>query len=117
MEERKPWSYKISKKDYYKLRSISSQMKDVYNIGKEGIKETTVRDLKILLKKYGMIKVKFQKGARLEKDRFELAEELAKKVGAIIIDIRGFTVTLALDDPSYARSIIKGTRTPLGLEK
>lgn len=117
MSDKNLWPYKIPKKDYYKLRSISSQMKDTYSIGKEGIKDTTIKDLKMLLKKYGMIKIRLQRGSRLEKDRFELAEELAKKVGAIIVDIRGFTVTLALDDPSYARSIIKGTRVPPGLEK
>ena len=91
-------------------------MREVYSIGKEGLKENIVKDIRTLLKKYGMIKIRLQKGSRIEKDRFEIAEELAKRVGAIIIDIRGFTVTLALDDPSYARSIIKGTRIPPGLE-
>ncbi len=113
----KPWPYKISKKDFYKLKSISSQMRETYSIGKEGLKDSLINDIKNLLKKYGMIKIRIQKGAMVEKDRYEIAEELAKKVGAIVIEVRGFTVTLALDEPSYARSIIKGTRVPPGMKE
>ncbi len=105
---------RISKKEVCKLRSIASQLDPVYRIGKEGIKETTIRDLKVLLKKYGMVKVRIERGAMIEKDREEIASEVARRTGAKVLEIRGFTFTLALDDPRYLRRILKGTLFPPG---
>ncbi len=105
---------RVSKKEVCKLRSIASQLEPVYRIGKEGIKENSIRDLKNLLKKYGMVKVKIERGAMTEKGRGEIAFEVAEMTGSKVLEIRGFTFTLAIDDPKYLRKILKGELSPPG---
>jgi len=65
------------------------------NIGKKGITEGVVKEINMLLEKKGVVKVKLLKNFRnsVNKDRKELAKEIASKVDGELVDLRGFVLT------------------------
>ncbi len=65
------------------------------NIGKKGITEGVVKEINMLLEKKGVVKVKLLKNFRnfVNKDRRELAREIASKVDGELVDLRGFVLT------------------------
>jgi len=66
-------------------------------IGKRGISKETIEEIKNILKKYGIIKVKILKNFRdlYDYKREEVAKILAKKTNSQIVEIRGFTILLS----------------------
>jgi len=72
------------------------EVKIVVRIGKKGITNELVAELDSVLKKHGMVKVKLLKNFREIHgiDREKVAQILAEKLKAKIIEIRGFTITL-----------------------
>jgi len=67
----------------------------VVRIGKKGLYDSVINEIKNVLKKHGIVKIKFLKSFRENIcDRKEVAELLAKKVEAKIIGIRGYNVIL-----------------------
>jgi len=67
-------------------------------IGKAGVSEGVLSEIRRRLKEKGVIKVKMLKSAlKVEgKDRFEIAKEVAEKVSARLIEVRGRTFILLL---------------------
>ncbi len=63
-------------------------------IGKNGLTEGTVEEIKRLLEKRKLIKVKFLSSAVKGKNKKELAKELAQRTGAELIDMVGFVAIL-----------------------
>lgn len=76
------------------LLEKAKQLEPVLRIGKSGLTEGVVAELKKQLKKKKLIKVKFLKSALVEKNRKELAKEVADKTGAELIHQVGFVVVL-----------------------
>ncbi len=67
------------------------------NIGKRGINDGVIKEINQALEKYGRVKVRMLRNFRLitmkNRDRKELAKEIAKHVNGKLVDIRGFVLT------------------------
>lgn len=68
-------------------------------LGKKGITEAFIREVKNRLKKQNVIKIKILKSFRKSTtmDRREIAKYIAEKTGARVIDVRGYTFILVRD--------------------
>ena len=71
----------------------------VVRIGKKGITDGLLRELDTILRLRGAVKVKLLKNFReaygIDRDARKLvAEELSKTLGAEVVDIRGYVITL-----------------------
>jgi len=65
------------------------------NIGKKGLTESVINEIKKRVEKEGIIKVKINKNLRKEGfDRKAFAEQLARATGTEVVDLRGYTVIL-----------------------
>ncbi len=69
-------------------------LKAEFNIGKNGITENLIKDIKEKLKKKKMIKIKFLPSIIKGKDKDALFHQLAKETNAKIIKKIGFTIVL-----------------------
>ncbi|MFH1649289.1 MAG: YhbY family RNA-binding protein [Candidatus Woesearchaeota archaeon] len=63
-------------------------------LGKDGITENVVKDLKIRLKKHKVLKVKFLPSMIEGKDKKALASNLAMLTESKVVSLVGFTVVL-----------------------
>jgi len=71
----------------------------VVRVGKRGITDALIRELDNILKARGVVKVKLLRSFRESYDvdrevRARLAEELAERLRAEVIDVRGYTIVL-----------------------
>ena len=78
------------------IRGELSQTRPTVHIGKKGVTEEVVREIKRQLKERGFVKVKIEKSVIriLELDRREVAKEVAERVGAELLEVRGRTFVL-----------------------
>jgi len=76
-------------------RSKAKNLQPSMQIGKSGITEGLVSELKTQLKNKKLIKVKFMKSFIEGKDRKQVAVDLAKKTDSVIVLQVGNTVVLA----------------------
>ena len=79
------------------MKSLLSQinhLKPIIRIGKNGLTESSINDIKFHLKKRKIIKVRLLKSFINDKDKKELAKEMALKTGSDLIKQVGFVVTL-----------------------
>lgn len=88
-----------SVKDLIKRR-IAERRADV-NIGKGGVHEGLVGEVKRLLEQHGVIKVRVLKSARKTVNE-SAVRELAERLDAVVVDARGFTYVLA------SRKLLRG---------
>ena len=65
------------------------------HIGKSGLSQAIVDEVKRKLKKEKVIKVKFLSSAVASGNKKELVKELAEKAGATVVHAVGFVVTLS----------------------
>ena len=63
-------------------------------IGKSGLKEGTIDEIKLQLKKKKVIKVKMLKSSMENKTKKELRDELVEKTNARLVKHIGFVITL-----------------------
>ena len=88
------------------MRKVKELIKEVRHssadvrIGKSGISENVLKEIKRRLKKKGVVKVKILKSALKveEKDRFEIAKEVAERIGAKLVEVRGRTFILLMEN-------------------
>lgn len=83
----------LREKETRNVRKVLSKPARV-RIGKKGLSEGTINEIRRLLEKEGMIKVKILKTALKELEVEEIATEVSRKLNAEIIDVRGHTFTL-----------------------
>ncbi len=69
-----------------------SELKPTVHIGKEGLNEGVVEEIRKQIKDHGLVKVKILPAASLDKD--EVAMELSIATGARVVETRGFTILL-----------------------
>jgi RNA-binding protein len=81
------------KKTKKELVRMGSEIDPTVHVGKEGLTEGIVQEVKAQLKRSKLIKVKVLPAAGQDKD--EVAEELAARTGAKVVETRGFTVLLS----------------------
>ena len=82
----------MDKDKLYKLRSEAVKLKPIIHIGKNGITDAAVDELKKQIKANRLVKVKVLKSAGV--DNKTLAQQLADATKATLIDVRGNTVVL-----------------------
>ena len=83
----------MDKKQIIELRGKAQLLKPTVYIGKEGITQSVVFELTKQLKKNKLVKVKML--ASVEGDKDELAEQLVRDSGSILVEVRGRTIVLA----------------------
>ena len=76
------------------LKSKAMLLAPVIVIGKSGLTDSVIKEVKIQLQKKKLIKVKFLRGIVKEKGKKELAQELASRTDSKIITQVGFVVVL-----------------------
>ncbi len=82
----------------------ASVMKAVMTLGKSGITEGWIGELRRRLKREGVIKVRVSKALiRLGVDTGEVAERVSTLVNADVADVRGHTFTLVKQDMEKSR--------------
>jgi len=80
---------KMSRKELIKK---GSELDPTIHVGKEGLSEGIIEEVKAQVKRSKLIKVRVLPSADQDKD--EVAEELAQRTGARVVETRGFTVLL-----------------------
>ena len=76
------------------LRSKAKLLEPVIRIGKNGLSEGAVEEIKKQLKKKKLIKIKILKSALISQNRKELAKELSEKTNSEIIEQVGLIIVL-----------------------
>ena len=84
----------MDKDKLYKLKAEASQLKPIMNIGKNGITDAVVEEIRKHLKANRLIKIKMLKSSREEKDTTTIAEKLAQATASEIIELRANNVVL-----------------------
>ncbi len=84
----------MEKDKLYKLKAEASKLSPIINIGKNGVTDSVVEELKKHIKANRLVKVKVLKSAESEKDLKGIAEELAESSHSTLIEVRGRTVVL-----------------------
>ncbi len=90
---------------YRRLRGLAQQFPTDIQVGKNGLSERVLAEIKRRLKKKGIVKVRLLNSS-LEvegKNRRELAAEISKYVDGVLIDVRGKTLIIVRKDISPAR--------------
>ncbi|AOL16946.1 RNA-binding protein [Sulfolobus sp. A20] len=77
------------------IKQVKSKTADV-RIGKNGLSENILNEIKRRLEYHKVVKVKI--GYNIEEDRREFAKKVASLVGAKLIEVRGYTFILAKID-------------------
>lgn len=77
-----------------RLRAKATDLQAKLHVGKAGVSEAFVDELRALLKRDRLVKVKLLDAARASDDRRAIAEGLAERVGAALVEVRGNTVVL-----------------------
>ncbi len=77
-----------------KAKMNTHYLKAEFNVGKNGVTEHLIKDIRERLKKKKMIKIKFLPSIIRGKDKEDLFHLLAKETNAKIIKKIGFTVVL-----------------------
>lgn len=81
--------------DIKQKKAKANTLYPAMQIGKSGITVGLIKELKAQLKKKKIIKVKFMKSFIEDKNKKEVAQELAKKTNSDIISQVGFVVVLS----------------------
>ena len=76
------------------LKSKAMVLDPIIIVGKSGLTDSAVKEIKIQLKKRKLIKIKFLRSIVKEKGKKELAQELADRTDSKIIMKVGFVVVL-----------------------
>ena len=84
--------FTMDKDKLYKLKSEAVQLKPIIHIGKNGITDAAVEELKKQIKANRLVKVKMLKTSGV--DNKTLAQQLADATKTTLIEVRGSTAVL-----------------------
>lgn len=76
------------------LLETAKLLEPVLRIGKSGLTESVIEEIKKQLQKKKLIKIKILKSALEDKDKKELAKEIAQKTDSDLIHQVGFVIVL-----------------------
>ena len=90
-----------------KLKEYIQQGPPDVIIGKAGVTEGVLREIERHLDQKGIIKVKMLRTTlKTEgKDRFTIAEEIAKKLNALLLEVRGRTLVLYREPKKKSKTL------------
>ncbi len=79
-----------------KLKTMAKSIQPLLRIGKKGISDNIVQELRRLLKRYHLVKIKVLKAAPIEgkEELKEMAQSLAKETNSKVVLVIGNTFTL-----------------------
>jgi len=80
-----------------KLKEKAKTLEPVIRIGKNGLTENTIKEIKKQLNKKKLIKVKLLRAFISDKNKKEVAKEIAQKTNSQLIDLVGFVIVLYKD--------------------
>lgn len=78
------------------LKSRAQSIDASLQVGKAGVTDAFAEELKAALKRDQLVKVRFLKSAREATDREEMAVDLASRLGATLVEVRGNTAVYYL---------------------
>ncbi|MCQ1534739.1 YhbY family RNA-binding protein [Methanosarcina sp. KYL-1] len=84
----------MDKDKLYQLKAEANKLSPILNIGKFGVSDSVIEELKKQIKANRLVKVKVLKSAEAGKDLKTIAEELAEATQSTLIEVRGRTVVL-----------------------
>ncbi|SFM44397.1 YhbY family RNA-binding protein [Methanolobus profundi] len=84
----------MDKEKIYQLRGEATKLKPIINIGKNGVTDPVLEEIKKQVKANRLIKVKMLKTSAEGEDIKTSAEKLAEATKTTLIDVRGSTVVL-----------------------
>lgn len=85
----------MDKKKIIGLRGRAQSVQATVHIGKEGMTERVVEEIARQLKNSKLVKIKLH--TSWDVDRKDAARMLADATRSVLIEVRGFTVVLAID--------------------
>ena len=80
-----------------KLKEKAKTLEPVIRIGKNGLTESTIKEIKKQLNKKKLIKVKLLRAFINNRNKKEAAKEIAQKTNSQLINLVGFVVILYKD--------------------
>ncbi|MBS3112732.1 YhbY family RNA-binding protein [Candidatus Woesearchaeota archaeon] len=80
--------------DLNELKVKAHSLEPVIRIGKNGISDTTIKEIVTVLKKRNLIKIKLFKSSLETKNRKQIAKEIADKTGSNLVQVTGFIIVL-----------------------
>ncbi|MEA1985285.1 MAG: YhbY family RNA-binding protein [Euryarchaeota archaeon] len=84
----------MNKEKMKQLKHDASHIKPIINIGKKGIDEAVLGELKKQIKARHLVKVKVLKSASYEEGIEAIAQKLSESTNSTLVDVRGGTVVL-----------------------
>ncbi|MCL2141985.1 MAG: YhbY family RNA-binding protein [Methanimicrococcus sp.] len=84
----------MDKAKQYLLKKESANLDPLLSVGKGGMTDSLIDEIKKQLKIKKLIKVRIHKNSGGTDDMKETALELCEKCNALLIDVRGRTVTI-----------------------
>jgi RNA-binding protein len=84
----------MEKEKIYKLKNEASKLKPIINVGKNGITDSLIDELKKQIKVNRLVKIKMLKTSSDGEDTKVAAQQLAEMTKTTLIDVRGNTVVL-----------------------
>ncbi len=85
----------MDKKSVLRLRVAAQKLRPTIHIGKEGFSDRVLTELKRQLKAAKLVKIRVL--GSFEGDRKEIAKGIADRSSSTLIDVRGSTIVLAID--------------------
>ncbi len=76
-------------------KAAGQSVEATVHIGRGGLTDGNAAEVAAQLRERGLVKVKISREAADAKGRQELAEELARRAGAELVEVRGLTALLA----------------------
>jgi RNA-binding protein len=76
------------------LRLKSIALKPIIQIGKNGLSDAVIEEIRRIIKKKKIIKIKLTRGCLDGMDKKEIAKLISEKTECVIISQIGFTVTI-----------------------
>lgn len=84
----------MDKEKLYQLKNEATKIKPILNIGKNGITDSVIEEIKKQVKAARLVKIKMLKTSAEGEDMRTSAEKLAEATKTTLIDVRGSTVVL-----------------------
>lgn len=76
-------------------KSLGNILKPSVIIGKNGLNESTIKIIKNLIRVNPVIKIKILPTFIEDKDKKQVAKDIAEKTNSKLVELKGFTVILA----------------------
>ncbi len=95
----------LSTKARQALKGLAHDLKPVIHVGKKALSDTLYAEVDAALLAHELIKVKFNESAAKEQE--EIASQLAEKLAADLVELRGHIATLYRKHPEKPKIKIK----------